>query len=274
MKVASGYDADGDGQEDTLEVAGAADGVVRKSAVSGSGNSLIFDLTGEEASGDAVTLAEAQNVYITSYADESDITFTVTGLDASGTSISETITGKDTGVATGIKLFSKITEIKASAATETQGVEIGLTSFYLDVDGDQMADTLESGNFQQDLNGDGDYTDTGEYQIALAADMTVDEIFCVKNDANGDGDFTDAGDTPCYQIFDGHEIRPVYEVKDLNSTDANNPTIDIVIEVEQLEFTDGKMKLVSESETEVTFSLADGISENVVHEVRILQTRL
>ena len=75
-----------------------------------------------------------------------------------------------------------------------------MTSFS-DVDGDQMADTLESGNFQQDLNGDGDYTDTGEYQIALAADMTVDEIFCVKNDANGDGDYTDAGDTPCYQIY-------------------------------------------------------------------------
>ena len=97
VKVANGYDADGDGQEDTLEVAGAADGVVRKSAVSGSGNSLIFDLTGEEASGDAVTLTEAQNVYITSYGDDSDITFTVTGLDASGTSITEVITGADGG---------------------------------------------------------------------------------------------------------------------------------------------------------------------------------
>ena len=266
VKVANGYDATGDGQEDTFEVAGSADGVSVKAALSGGGAQTLA-LTGSEAGSGKVMCVESKNVMIKSYGNDSSITFTVTGTDDAGTAITETITGGNAAVATGVKLFKTITEIKTSGDTASGGVEVGLTTFYLDIDGDQKADTLTSGKFQKDLNGDGKYTGTGEYEVALAADMTVDEIFVATLDANGDGDTTDATDISGHQIFDGHELRPVYEVTDLNNKDSSdNNIIDYLVEVEEFEFTDGKIKTGSETEESVTFSLANGVTEEVQHE--------
>ena len=59
-----------------------------------------------------------------------------------------------------------------------------------------------------------------------------------------------------------------------NGTDANGDGsigtgenyVDLIIEIEELEFSDGKVKLGAETETQVTFSLEKGIVEEVMHE--------
>ena len=224
-------------------------------------------LTGSDAKNGVVNCAEAQNVQIKSYGNDSSITFTVKGTDAAGNAITETIKGANTGEAVGTKLFKTITDIDASGATHSNGIEVGLTSFYLDVDGDNKADTLTSGKIQKDLDGDGKFTGNGEYQISLAADMTVDEIIVATLDVDGDGNTAESGDIAGHQIFDGRKIEKVYEITDLNNKDGSgNNFKDIVLEVEKISFTDGVIKTGSETESKVTFSLETGITEEVKHE--------
>ena len=54
-----------------------------------------------------------RNVTITSGGNDSGITFTVTGTDASGAALAETITGGNAGIATGTSIFATVTQIAA-----------------------------------------------------------------------------------------------------------------------------------------------------------------
>lgn len=75
------------------------------------------------AAGDLTLLSAGQtfdvprNVIITSAGDDSADTFTVTGTDAYGDTVVETITGANIGVAAGKKAFKTITTISASGAS-------------------------------------------------------------------------------------------------------------------------------------------------------------
>ena len=88
--------------------------------------------------------------------------------------------------------------------------------------------------------------------------MNVDEIFVCTLDKTGDGSGAGNAGVTNYQIFDGHEIRPVYEVSKVGSSEK-----DIVVEIEALEFTDGIMELTPQTEETVTFDLSTGITELV-----------
>ncbi len=67
--------------------------------------------------GSTVTLASPSKVTITSGGDDSNKTFTVVGTDASGASLSETITGANSSIATGEKLFKTVASITPSTTT-------------------------------------------------------------------------------------------------------------------------------------------------------------
>ena len=76
-------------------------------------NNAALVLGGALASGGAVTLGSARTVSITSGGDDSGISFTVVGTDLDGVSLTESITGADTGAATGSKFFKTIVSITA-----------------------------------------------------------------------------------------------------------------------------------------------------------------
>jgi hypothetical protein len=61
----------------------------------------------------SVTLAVAQKVTISSVGNDSGISFTVVGTDATGTAVTETVTGANAGTATSVGLFSTITSVAA-----------------------------------------------------------------------------------------------------------------------------------------------------------------
>ena len=61
----------------------------------------------------SVTLAVAQKVTILSAGNDSGISFTVVGTDATGTAVTETVTGANAGTATSVGLFSTITSVAA-----------------------------------------------------------------------------------------------------------------------------------------------------------------
>ena len=86
------------------------DGISTAAAV---GNNAALTLGGALASGGSVTFDSPRNVTILSGGDDSAISFTVAGTDESGTAATESITGADTGTATGTKFFATITSITA-----------------------------------------------------------------------------------------------------------------------------------------------------------------
>ena len=76
-------------------------------------NNAALTLGGALASGGAVTNSSGRLTEITSGGDDSGISFTVVGTDVNGDSMSESITGADTGAATGEKYFKTIVSITA-----------------------------------------------------------------------------------------------------------------------------------------------------------------
>ena len=96
-------------------------GISVNATLAGAGN---LTIGGALADGGSVTLVNARNVIITSAADDSGDTFTVTGTSETGAAQTEAITGADTGVATGSKYFTTITQIACSGAT-TGNVKAG-----------------------------------------------------------------------------------------------------------------------------------------------------
>lgn len=98
----------------SLQLAAAADNNISASqAVAGAGNLLI---NGALASGGVATLDVPRHVIITSAADDSGITFTVTGTARNGAVLTKTVAGAATGVAEVAANFATITKITASGA--------------------------------------------------------------------------------------------------------------------------------------------------------------
>ena len=77
------------------------------------GNNANLVITGALADGGAVTFDSPRNVTITSGGNDSAITFTVTGTNANGVGLAETITGGNSGIATGTSIFATVTQITA-----------------------------------------------------------------------------------------------------------------------------------------------------------------
>ena len=84
-------------------------------------------LGGAFASAGVVTFPEATTVDFTSSDDISDVTFTVTGTDASGLPISESVTGVNNNTVSTVKLFKTITIIGVATVSTytTETVEVG-----------------------------------------------------------------------------------------------------------------------------------------------------
>lgn len=81
-------------------------------------------ITGALAAGGVATLGYRRKVTVTSAADETARTFTITGTDANGVVITEGIVGVDTGIATGTKEFLTVTSVAVDANT-TGAVTVG-----------------------------------------------------------------------------------------------------------------------------------------------------
>lgn len=91
-----------------------ADGIAEAQTL---GSATDLSLDGTLVTDGVATAAEAQIVTITSVGNDSGITFTITGLDADGTSVSETITGPNATTATTTGFFKTVTQIATSGAT-------------------------------------------------------------------------------------------------------------------------------------------------------------
>ena len=76
-------------------------------------NNAALTLGGALADSGSVTNSSGRITEITSGGDDSGISFTVVGTDVTGTALTESITGADTGAATGSKFFKTITSITA-----------------------------------------------------------------------------------------------------------------------------------------------------------------
>jgi len=77
------------------------------------GNNANLVIGGALASDGAVTFDEPRNVTILSAADDSGISFTVTGTDETGSAVTESITGVDSDTATGSTFFTTLSAIAA-----------------------------------------------------------------------------------------------------------------------------------------------------------------
>ena len=86
------------------------DGISTAAAV---GNNANLVIGGALASDGAVTFDEPRNVTILSAADDSGISFTVTGTDETGSAVTESITGVDSDTATGSTFFTTLSAIAA-----------------------------------------------------------------------------------------------------------------------------------------------------------------
>tara|TARA_R110000737_G_C14360105_1_gene446797 strand:- start:40 stop:645 length:606 start_codon:yes stop_codon:yes gene_type:complete len=76
-------------------------------------NNAALVLGGALASGGAVTFDQPRNITILSAADDSGISFTVVGTDETATAVTESITGANTGTATGTTHFATVASITA-----------------------------------------------------------------------------------------------------------------------------------------------------------------
>ena len=95
-------------------VAAVANGVSLSQTAAGAQN---LTITGSLASGGVATFDSPRRVGITSTGNDSGITFTVTGTDRTGRTITEVVTGANAGVASTVNDFATVTKITTSAAT-------------------------------------------------------------------------------------------------------------------------------------------------------------
>ena len=108
--------------------------VITTSALTDDGNGIAEDQTtsgaadltldGALVTSSVATAAEAQIVSIEGSGNNSGITFTVTGTDQDGKTVSEVITGSNGGTAVSTVYFKTVTQIAASGAV-TGDVEVG-----------------------------------------------------------------------------------------------------------------------------------------------------
>lgn len=144
------------------------DGFAQAQAVAGAGN---LTENGALVSSGAATFAAAQKVVITSSGNDSGITFTVTGTNADGVTISETITGGNATTAKSSKYFKTVTNVAASDAAAGT-VKVGTLA----------ADGAVSPTIEVDLNKAGDnFKDLIEVNIGAGT-------YSVQSTADAKGD--------------------------------------------------------------------------------------
>lgn len=131
----------------TVGIAGDLDNICESKRPAASGH-IVFNGVGCELF--------ARHVSIYSGGDESDITFTVKGLDRAGLPLTEEITGPDTATVKGVKNFSVVHTVRSSAAVGN-AVTVG------------SADEAELA-----LLGIDRYTTKTTYQIARSSDADFD----------------------------------------------------------------------------------------------------
>lgn len=103
-----------------------ADGVCTSQTPAG-GGSQTLTIDGAKADGGVATFTAARFVTVTSVADESGRTFTITGTDVHGDAQTESITGVNAGLATGTKYFRTVTEVAVDDDT-TGAVTVGMAN--------------------------------------------------------------------------------------------------------------------------------------------------
>lgn len=87
-----------------------------------------LDIDGANATDGVATFTAAYAVSVTSDADDSGNTFTITGTDASGNVITETVTGPDTTTVYTTSVFKTVTQVAISAAS-AGAITVGFGSF-------------------------------------------------------------------------------------------------------------------------------------------------
>ena len=119
--------ADGTVNADTDFIATAAENALGTTTVVLGGNAGVAAIGTEDTAGNGgATLIVAQQITITSSADDSGTTVTVTGTNADGSTLSETLAGGNAAAVTTINRFKTITSVvmgAASAGTIAVGVE-------------------------------------------------------------------------------------------------------------------------------------------------------
>ena len=119
--------ADGVVNADTDFIATAAENALGTTTVVLGGSAAVAAIgTEDTAANGGATLIVAQQITITSSADDSGTTVTVTGTNADGSTLSETLTGGNAAAVTTINRFKTITSVvmgAASAGTIDVGVE-------------------------------------------------------------------------------------------------------------------------------------------------------
>lgn len=104
-------------------VANDADGLVTSTTPAGGGSQEIT-LDGAIVTDGVAELDVPRNITVTSAADETARTFTITGTDVYGETMVEEITGANAGAAAGKKAFSTVTKVEVDADT-AGAVEVG-----------------------------------------------------------------------------------------------------------------------------------------------------
>lgn len=139
---------------------------------------------GALASGGVATLDVPRHVSIYAANNESGVTFTVTGTDRTGASLTEDITGPNATTVKGVKNFATVTTVATDAAT-TGDVEVG------------SADELESQAIPIDFyankisvsverSSDANFTHNFKYTLDDLLGGTVDEHTATWTDNEGD----------------------------------------------------------------------------------------
>ncbi len=119
-------------------------------------------ITGALATGGVATMPTAQEVVLTVAADETGLILTVTGTDADGVAITDTIAGPASSTASTVKHFKTVTQIAANQATAGNVIvgvlkANGATSATTTVNVNQYGDDFKYlGVF--DITGAGTYT--------------------------------------------------------------------------------------------------------------------
>jgi hypothetical protein len=98
------------------------DAVVTATDIAAAGD---YTLNGAAVSGGVATFDVPRNVIITSAADDSALTFTVTGKDEYGQTLKETITGANAGIAAGKKAFKQVSVVSVSGNAGSVKVGFG-----------------------------------------------------------------------------------------------------------------------------------------------------
>lgn len=108
----------------TLTIQSDADGICASQTPSAGGEQTL-SLDGALVSNSVATLNHSHLITITSVGDDSGRTFTITGTDYRGTTVTEDVTGANAGTAKSTKFFKTVTEIKVddnTAGAVTAGV--------------------------------------------------------------------------------------------------------------------------------------------------------